>query len=71
MYDWHVSLGLDRAKEIMGGLVEPNEGEAKNGWTPETLTVYMAERKQAEAQSLFPKRKKPSRTKSRMKWLRR
>jgi len=69
--DWTVSLGLDRAKEIMGGLIEPNKGEKKNGWTTEKLTIYMAERKVAFVDKIFPKKQKPNRTRSRMRWLRR
>ena len=69
MYDWPTALGIDEAKEKMGGLIEPNEDEKRNGWTAKTLTIYLAERKGVELDVLFPKPKKPKRTASRMKWL--
>ena len=71
MYDWVVTMPIDRATEIMGGLIEPSKDEMKNGWTAESLTIYMAERQLTAADRLFKKPAKPKRTKSRMKWLRR
>lgn len=71
MYDWNISLGLDRAKQIMGGLQKPNEDEIKNGWTAEKLTIYLAERKMTEMDRILPKKTLQKRTKSKMKWLRR
>lgn len=34
------------------GLVHPTEEEARNGWTPETLTAYLAERTAGQAMSI-------------------
>ena len=69
--DWTVTLSVERAKEIMGGVMKPTPEEKQNGWTEDSLTIYLAERKQSEITKLYPKKKKPTRTKSRMRWLRR
>lgn len=34
--------------------LEPTEDEKKNGWTPETLTAYVAERKAQQSLALDP-----------------
>jgi len=57
-------------------MVEPTEDEARNGWTPETLTAYLAEQQAAQAlktdpHSAFNKRnRRPSRANSRYRPLR-
>ena len=40
---------LAEALKIQDGLVEPTEGEKKNGWTAETLTHYLIERKAGQS----------------------
>jgi hypothetical protein len=70
-YDWVISLSFERAKQVMGGVQEPNKDEAKNGWTEESLTIYLAERKMTEIDKIYPKKQQPKRTQSRMKWLQR
>ena len=34
----------------MAGLIEPSEDEKANGWTAETLTAYLREREQQQAE---------------------
>jgi hypothetical protein len=40
-------------------LIEPTPDERRNGWTPETLTAYLAERERAVNQRLSFPRKPP------------
>ena len=40
---------LAEAWKTQDGLVEPTEGEKKNGWTAETLTRYLIERKAGQS----------------------
>ena len=35
-------------------LVQPSPGEVRNGWTPETLTRYLAEQATAQAMRIDP-----------------
>jgi len=52
------------------GKIEPTKEELKNGWTLETLTLYMAERELAKGESiLHPPQQKPQRTTNAFKWL--
>ncbi len=40
-------------------LIEPNEDERKNGWSAETLTAYVHERRRAQQASLDWKSRSP------------
>lgn len=42
-------------------LIEPNEDERKNGWSAETLTAYVHERRRAQQASLDWKSRSPPR----------
>ena len=48
--------------------IEPNEEERRNGWTTETLSLYVHQRRQAEKVSLDPhhpsRRRNPQRAKT-------
>jgi len=59
-------------------LIEPSDDELRNGWTPETLTAYIAEQNAAASLRIDPKsamnRSKPVKANSRyspFKWRRR
>lgn len=48
-------LRRERASiDVPEGLVEPSAEEARNGWTAETLTVYVNERLAAQAVAVDP-----------------
>ena len=47
--------------------ITPTEGERRNGWTEETLSAYVAERRAAEAMLIDPfarRHKRPTRQKN-------
>ncbi len=41
--------------------ITPTEGERRNGWTEETLSAYVAERRAAEAMLIDPRARRPQR----------
>lgn len=45
---------LEEIEQQPLSLVEPSEDEKRNGWTAETLTAYLAERKAATSMALEP-----------------
>ncbi len=52
--------------DFMAELVEPTEDERRNGWTTETLTIYLAERERAQSEAFFnPPKRRPRRANSR------
>ena len=62
-------MNFEEACKILGGPLEPTSGEARNGWTRESLTVYHAEREVAKADSILnPPKQKPIRTTQRFRW---
>ena len=42
----------------MSELIQPTEGEAKNGWTAETLTQYLEDRHREEDENFHEKKPK-------------
>jgi len=62
-------MTFDEARKILGGEIEPTGEEARNGWTVNSLTIYMAEREQAKAETILrPPRRKPTQTENRFRW---
>jgi len=62
-------MNLEEAVRELGGLLEPTGDEKKNGWSPETLTLYHAERQKSSFDRIMnPPPVKPSKTNNSMKW---
>ena len=60
------------AVEYLGAPVEPSKDEKRNGWSTETLTVYLAERKMGEASRVLDRPiERPTQTICHRRWLRR
>jgi len=52
-------------KRLQIETIEPSEEERRNGWTEETLSAYVAERRAAEAMLIDPqarRKQRPTRT---------
>ena len=59
------------AVSILGGPLEPSDGEARNGWDRESLTVYHAERELEVSKAILNRApSRPDSTTNNMKWLR-
>ena len=62
-------MNLEEAISQLGGPIEPNLEETRNGWTVETLTLYHAERAKSSFDAIMnPPPKRPTRTNNSMKW---
>jgi len=62
-------MTFDEAVEIVGE-AEPSEDEIKNGWTIESLTIYLAERAMANTESvLSPRPVRPRTTNNSLRWI--
>ena len=65
-----MSTRFDDARETLGGPIEPNADELKNGWTVETLTIHVAERYAAVSNAILEKpNPRPTGAVSNMRWL--
>jgi len=63
-------LNFEEAVRVLGGPMQPNDGEARNGWDETALTIYHAERNLAASDRLFnPPKKKPTTTTNAMRWV--
>lgn len=48
------SKALDVAEAATPALIQPNDEEARNGWTPEGLTAYLNEQRAAQSLRIDP-----------------
>jgi len=63
-------MTFDEAVEVVG-VSEPSHDEQSNGWTVESLTIYLAERALANSDSILsPIPMRPTRTNNSLRWLR-
>ena len=66
------NLRFDEACQLLGGPVEPEPDEKKNGWNTESLTIFVAEQNLAvSSRILDPVPERQTGTITKMRWLRR
>lgn len=63
-------MTFEEAVELVGK-ADPTEDETRNGWSVETLTIYLGERALAQRDTVLdPAPIKPTKTNNGLRWLR-
>ena len=62
-------MTLDEAVAQLGGLIEPSVDERANGWTPESLSIEIAQQRKAQQHSILnPRPVRAIRSNHSLKW---